>query len=39
MFLFDSGLKAEGIFRRSANASILKSVQKMFNEGIKLNMF
>ena len=38
MFLFVSGLKAEGIFRRSANASILKSVQKMFNEGIKLNM-
>ena len=27
------GLDTEGIFRRSANANILKQVQKQFNEG------
>ncbi len=28
-----SGLETEGIFRRSANANVLKQVQKQFNEG------
>jgi hypothetical protein len=32
-FCLHPGLEIEGIFRRSANASVLKQVQQAFNDG------
>lgn len=36
-YLRERGLETEGLFRRSANAAVLKDVQKQFNEGKRVD--
>ncbi|MCI4393233.1 hypothetical protein PGIGA_G00155180 [Pangasianodon gigas] len=38
-FLQEKGLQTEGIFRRSANVSLVKNIQQKYNSGEKVNFF
>ncbi|XP_028812083.1 rho GTPase-activating protein 1 [Denticeps clupeoides] len=38
-FLLEQGLQTEGIFRRSANVSLVRSIQEKYNSGQEVNFY